>query len=89
MYQNYPNPFNSTTVIPFKIFITSNVELKIHDVLGKELCTVLKEKLEPGYNKEIYNGNNLNSGVYFYSLELLNEVDNTLYTYTKKFLIIK
>lgn len=89
LYQNYPNPFNSTTVIPFKILITSDVELKIYDVLGKEIYTILKEKLEPGYYKENYNGDNLNSGVYFYTIKLFDKNTNSIISDTKKFLILK
>ncbi len=89
LFQNYPNPFNSSTVIKFKIVDDSYVSLKIYDLLGREVVEFFKGRLKPGEYKEVFDGRDLNSGVYFYSLELLNEVDNTLYTDTKKFLIIK
>ncbi|HEY5124144.1 MAG TPA: CotH kinase family protein [Ignavibacteria bacterium] len=75
LYQNYPNPFNPVTKIRFDIAnSTFNkggfVTLKIYDILGKEIATLVNEKLQPGIYEEIFNGSNLPSGVYFYRLEV-------------------
>ncbi len=78
LFQNYPNPFNSSTVIKFKIVDDSYVSLKIYDLLGREVVEFFKGRLKPGEYKEVFDGRDLNSGVYFYSLELLNEVDNNI-----------
>ncbi len=67
--QNYPNPFNPTTKINFSIPKQGFVTLKVYDVLGKEVKTLVNEQKPIGnYNIE-FNGSNLASGVYFYRLE--------------------
>jgi hypothetical protein len=68
--QNYPNPFNPTTTINFKIPTNGLVILKVFDVLGKEVATLLNEtKNEGSYNVD-FDGTNLSSGVYFYKIEV-------------------
>ncbi len=70
--QNYPNPFNPNTIIKFSLTSQNNVLLKIYDVLGNEVKTLLNQKLSPGsYNYE-FNANGLSSGVYFYRLQAGN-----------------
>ena len=72
--QNFPNPFNPTTKIEFGLPHQSKVSLKIYDVIGREVATVLNEEKSAGRFVVEWNGkNNLNrqvaSGVYFYKLE--------------------
>ena len=67
--QNYPNPFNPSTKINFSIPKQGNVSLKIYDVLGKEVMTLLNETKQPGNYEVVFNGTNLSSGAYFYRLE--------------------
>ena len=68
--QNYPNPFNPATKINFRIPESGNVSLKIYNVLGKEIFTLLDEQKNPGSYSVTFNPetNNLSSGVYFYVL---------------------
>ena len=81
--QNYPNPFNPTTNIKYSIPKDLEVSLKIYDVLGNEVSTIVNGFMKAGvYNAEI-NGSNLASGVYFYTLKT-NE-----FISTKKMLLIK
>ena len=91
LYQNYPNPFNSQTYIKFSIMEnekgkTENgiVALKVYDILGKEIMTLINEKLQSGTYNMNFNGNNLASGIYFYSLF----VDNKLIE-SKKLTLLK
>ena len=66
--QNYPNPFNPVTHLEFGISDLEFVSLKVYDVLGNEIRTLVNEMKSPGvYNVE-FNGNNLSSGMYFYKL---------------------
>ncbi|MBM4159359.1 MAG: T9SS type A sorting domain-containing protein [Ignavibacteria bacterium] len=65
MYQNYPNPFNPSTTIKFQISEFRNVSLKIYDVLGKEISTLVNEKLQPGTYQVTFDGSGFPSGVYF------------------------
>lgn len=66
--QNYPNPFNSTTTISFRINKNCFITLKVYDILGKEVRTLLKENMIPGYYKVDFNAENLASGIYFYRI---------------------
>ena len=66
--QNYPNPFNPATSIQFRVPEHSFVTLKIYDVLGKELMTLLNEEKAAGTYEVNFNAVDLSSGIYFYSL---------------------
>ena len=77
LFNNYPNPFNPATKIKFDIpnpekgeRKTTNdlVVLKVYDMLGKEIETLVNEKLNPGTYEVTFNGNNLSSAIYFYVL---------------------
>jgi len=81
--QNYPNPFNPTTKIEFGLQNPSNVSLKIYNLRGELIRSFINKKLDSGYHYKIFDGKNLESGIYFYRLET-NEK-----TYTKKMMFIK
>ncbi len=81
--QNYPNPFNPTTSIRFDIPKMSFVTLKLYNVLGQEIVTLVDEKKEAGKYEVIFDGSKLVSGVYFYRLQA------GLFSETKKFVILK
>jgi len=66
--QNYPNPFNPSTLISFKLPEQTNVELKIYDVLGNEVATLVNENKPAGNYEVEWNASNLPSGVYIYQL---------------------
>ncbi|MCK9424638.1 MAG: T9SS type A sorting domain-containing protein [Ignavibacteriaceae bacterium] len=85
LYQNYPNPFNPSTVISYRLAINSKVNLKIFDILGNEIATLVNEEQQAGmHNYELGIRNyELSSGVYFYQLRAGNFVE------TKKFILMK
>lgn len=66
--QNYPNPFNPTTKIRFRIAELGFVSLKIYDVLGNELATLINKEMPTGEYEVEFNAENLSSGIHFYSL---------------------
>ncbi len=66
--QNYPNPFNPITTIKYKLQKTGFVSLKVYDMLGKEIVTLLNENKKAGSYSIQFDGSNLASGVYYYSL---------------------
>jgi Leucine-rich repeat (LRR) protein len=66
--QNYPNPFNPSTHIPYSVRGSGFVSLKVFDVLGREVATLVNEVKQPGIHSAVFDGTNLPSGVYFYRL---------------------
>ncbi len=83
LLQNYPNPFNPTTVISYSIPVNSQVSLKVFDILGNELMTLVRGRQDAGSYQTLFNAVNLASGVYIYRLQAGN------YTMTKKMTVIK
>jgi hypothetical protein len=67
--QNYPNPFNPSTNIKYSIPQDENVTLKVFDILGKEVTTLVNEYQQAGTFDVVFNGANLASGVYYYQLK--------------------
>ena len=66
--QNYPNPFNPSTTIKFSVPQALYVSIRIYDVLGNEITTLVNEELQTGSYLVEFDGSNLSSGVYFYTL---------------------
>jgi len=71
--QNFPNPFNPSTVIKYDLVKSSKVELKIYDILGQEVKTLVNEVQEKGHRTALWNGNDnfnnkVSSGIYFYRI---------------------
>ncbi len=68
LYQNYPNPFNPATVIKYNIPYQANVSLRVYDMLGNEITTLVNESKSAGDYEAVFNADNLSSGIYFYKL---------------------
>ncbi|MEW6061236.1 MAG: T9SS type A sorting domain-containing protein [Bacteroidota bacterium] len=81
--QNYPNPFNPATTIRFTLPVSGFTSLKIFDVLGKNVATLVNEELAPGSYSLQWNATGFASGLYFYRLESNN------YSMTKKLIVAK
>ena len=69
LMQNYPNPFNPSTVISYQLPVSSKVTLKVFDVLGNEIATLVNEEKPAGVYEINFNSNKLASGVYLYKLQ--------------------
>lgn len=69
LYQNYPNPFNPETKIKYSIPKINFVSLKIYDLLGNEIATLVNEEKPSGVYEVEFNASNLSSGIYFYRLQ--------------------
>ena len=83
IYQNYPNPFNPATTIKFRINSRQNISIKVYDILGNEIATLVNEVKEIGSYEVNFNGENLASGVYFYRVITEKE------TSTMKMILLK
>jgi hypothetical protein len=78
LLQNFPNPFNSTTTIPFSLASKSYVSLKVFDLLGREVATIVSEDLGPGNYSRRWNANNNSSGAYFCRLQIESFIETRL-----------
>jgi hypothetical protein len=83
LYQNYPNPFYPSTKISWQSPVSSLQTLKVFDVLGKEVASLVDEEKPAGTYDLIWNASNLPSGVYFYQLKTGDFIN------TKKMLLLK
>lgn len=81
--QNFPNPFNAATAIQYSIPNRSNVTLKIYDILGKEITTLVNEEKDQGIYTINFDANNLASGLYLYRIQAGSFID------TKKMILLK
>jgi parallel beta-helix repeat protein len=75
LFQNYPNPFNPTTKIEFQLSNSGFVSLKVYNVLGNEIKTLINEEMSVGKYDVEFNGESLSSGIYFYKITVGNFVD--------------
>ena len=81
--QNFPNPFNPTTTIQYQLPQDARVTLKVYDILGSEVATLVNEEQQAGYKEVKFNGSNIASGMYVYRLTAGN------YISTKKMMVVK
>ncbi|MDQ3019758.1 MAG: T9SS type A sorting domain-containing protein [Bacteroidota bacterium] len=81
--QNYPNPFNPTTIINYHVVVSSFISLKVFDVLGKEVATLVNQKQNAGSYSVDFDGSNLSNGIYFYKIEADNFIE------TKRMVLVK
>ena len=83
LFQNYPNPFNPSTTIQFQIPNSSFVNLKVYDILGREVTTLVNEEKSAGVYEVEFNADDLSSGIYFYTLKAGK------YLQTRKLILMK
>lgn len=81
--QNYPNPFNPTTKIGFRIYDGGFVSLKVYDVLGNEIITLVDEEKPAGKYEIIFDASNLSTGVYVYAIQTANFIESKKMVYLK------
>lgn len=83
LYQNFPNPFNPVTKIEFDLSKKGAVKLTVYDILGKKIKSIVDSDLSGGRYVYEFDGSNLSSGIYFYTL------DTEIFSQTKRMLLIK
>jgi len=83
LYQNYPNPFNPSTIIQYHLKVDNFVELKVLDILGKEIATLVSEHQQKGQHNIKFTADGLAAGIYFYKIKAGDFVK------TKKMVLVK
>lgn len=83
LLQNYPNSFNPNSMIEYSIHKYSFVALKVYDILGKEITTLVNEEKSAGSYEVKFDANSLSSGIYFYKIQAGD------YSSVKKMILIK
>lgn len=81
--QNYPNPFNPSTKIKFAVPEKSNVLIKVYDILGSEVVTLVNQEMDAGWYENNFNAAGLSSGVYLFRMEAGNFIS------TKKMIYLR
>ncbi len=89
--QNYPNPFNPSTMIKYQLPVSGHVTLKVYDVLGKEVATLINRKQDVGYYEVEFDGSGLASGMYIYKIDVqsADPSNHKNFSKVKKMLMIK
>ena len=83
LFQNYPNPFNPTTSICYSLYVQGHVELKVFNVLGEEVASLVNQIQNAGEHRVLFDASNFTNGVYFYQLKTSDQ------TCSRKLLIVK
>jgi len=81
--QNFPNPFNPATTIRYALPSSAHVKLTLHDILGREIATLVNEEQTAGWKEVEWNASSVSSGIYFYKLSVGSFVE------TKKMMMVK
>lgn len=87
--QNYPNPFNPTTQINYQLPANGYVTLKVYDVLGREIATLVDEEKSSGFYSVQWDAHNVSSGIYFYRIIAGNSNGQSSFTETKRMVVMK
>ncbi|MDD5363508.1 MAG: two-component regulator propeller domain-containing protein [Ignavibacteria bacterium] len=90
LFQNYPNPFNPSTNIYFTLPVRSHVTIKVFDITGKEIKTLINESKPAGSHSVRFDASNISSGIYFYRIHASNQSgSNNIFLKTLKMIYIK
>lgn len=89
LFDNYPNPFNPTTNIDFDLPEAYYVSLKIYDIMGREIQSILNENIQKGRHSVLFNAVNLPSGIYYYKLLANSNSKAGNYVSIKKMILLK
>ncbi|MDI6802647.1 MAG: T9SS type A sorting domain-containing protein [Bacteroidota bacterium] len=73
--QNYPNPFNPSTVIKYQLAADNYTTLKVYNIIGKEVATLVNGNQTAGYHQVTFDAAQLSNGIYFYKLQSGNNVE--------------
>ena len=88
LFQNYPNPFNPSTAISYQLSTDSKVSLRVYDLLGREVATLVDQETPAGYHQETWNAAAYSSGMYIYQLTYTDQQGNRQF-HRKTMLLVK
>jgi len=88
LFQNYPNPFNPSTAISYQLSADSRVSLRIYDLLGREVATLVDQDKPAGFHQETWNAAPYSSGMYIYQLTYTDQQGNRQF-HRKTMLLVK
>ncbi len=86
--QNHPNPFNPSTIIKFQLPVDANVKIQLFNSIGQKISELLNTDLSGGVHEVTFEGSNLSSGIYYYTMNAVGK-DGTNFTSTKKMILMK
>ncbi len=90
LHQNYPNPFNQSTIIKYQLQSKAYITLKIYDIVGKEVVTLISTEKESGEYDINFNAKDLPSGIYFYQMKIYSsDKKDLIFSQIRKLVIIK
>ena len=81
--QNFPNPFNASTMIEFSLNRAENINLKVYDILGRKIATLISGQMSAGVHRINFDASRFSSGYYFYKLQIGD------YSETKRMMLLK
>jgi len=87
--QNYPNPFNPITKVDFNLISNGNVNISIYDIAGRKVKSLVSGYMQSGFHSLVIDANGLTSGMYFYSMEVIGEDERSIFSSTKKMVLLK
>jgi len=86
--QNHPNPFNPTTTVKFQLPVDANVRIELFNSIGQKVSELLNSDLSGGVHEVTFEGSNLSSGIYYYTMNAIGK-DGKNFTSTKKMILMK
>ncbi|MCU0344465.1 MAG: M12 family metallo-peptidase [Ignavibacterium sp.] len=86
--QNHPNPFNPSTTIKFQLPVDANVRIDLYNSIGQKVSELLNNNLSGGVHEVTFEGTNLSSGIYYYTMNAISK-DGNSFTSTKKMILMK
>ena len=86
--QNHPNPFNPTTTVKFQLPVDANVRIELYNSIGQKVSELLNSDLSGGVHEVTFEGSNLSSGIYYYTMNAVGK-DGSNFTSTKKMILMK
>ena len=88
LFQNYPNPFNPSTTISYQLTADTRISLRVYDLLGREVATLVDREKPAGYHQETWNAAPYSSGMYIYQLTYTDPLGNRQF-HRKTMLMVK